>query len=745
MRKFLKKLLKKSPAVAIVAALVFILPSTARAIGFLDVLTNPLSLFVVVSGIVVDIIGYALITFAGGLVNFAFSYQRFVETSIVQIGWTLVRDMANMAFILVMLAVAFSTILQFETYGFKKIIPKLVIVALTINFSLIICGIIIDFGNSLSMFFINGGTPGGPAEVGTNIMKATRAGAMSQLRNVSGSQTATLAAVTMQLIFYIALAFILFAIGLVMMWRILKLWILIISAPAAWVAYIIKPGMFKKWWSEFINLAVVFPVVMSFFVFLSMIVGTTFQRSDGPFTNIGTSASAWSRVFPDTAFSVILQFLVVLSFLGYGIAQAGKTGTAGGAMAVKWAGQGKNWAMGKMKAGGKTTGKFAVGATAGVAGGAAVRAADRTGLTRGLAQGRDWLEKQPLIGKALGGPGAGRRAKEEKLKKDARAYTNFTPKDLEDTLKQTPITSADFAKQAAAAKALIDKDNFSLHDNPDFQKNGKWLKMLQNLQNKGGNISDLLISEPGLMFDGNLQNMLAQDPNNPAMAKKWQDVIAASGRGKEELIEKLFNEDVYKSASDFARMKVDRKGKLSKDESDRFDGIEGEKTTAMEKRYEEEKLAKRKTEALEAEIGRLESKGQDSMREEAELDMLRDQEREAIRRYTATIKDCNTRQVAITKRFAQDKIIQFVIDGLRMGGGLYAGHMSAMLSKSKKNYVGLTKELKFQSLGEGKELKDGVKNQLFAGLVANSIIAPTEPPAPPPASPPAPPPASPNT
>src|SRR3989344_575741 len=79
--------------------------------------------------LVIDLFGTLIITAAGSIVNYVFSFQSFATVPVVQIGWTISRDLANMFFILIMLLIAFGTVLRIDTYGWKKLIPKLVIAA----------------------------------------------------------------------------------------------------------------------------------------------------------------------------------------------------------------------------------------------------------------------------------------------------------------------------------------------------------------------------------------------------------------------------------------------------------------------------------------------------------------------------------------------------------------------------------------------------------------------------------------
>src|SRR3989344_1721406 len=57
--------------------------------------------------------------------------------------------------------IAFATITRRQTFGFKQLFAKLVMMALLINFSLVISGVIIDFTNVMSQFFIDKVASGG--------------------------------------------------------------------------------------------------------------------------------------------------------------------------------------------------------------------------------------------------------------------------------------------------------------------------------------------------------------------------------------------------------------------------------------------------------------------------------------------------------------------------------------------------------------------------------------------------------
>ncbi|MCH7882797.1 type IV secretion system protein [Patescibacteria group bacterium] len=87
--------------------------------------------------------------------------------------WATSRDTANLFFIFVLLTIAIATILRIETYGAKKLLPKLIIAALFINFSFLITQYVILSSNLLAGFFLDGlkGQGGVAASISEKVLK----------------------------------------------------------------------------------------------------------------------------------------------------------------------------------------------------------------------------------------------------------------------------------------------------------------------------------------------------------------------------------------------------------------------------------------------------------------------------------------------------------------------------------------------------------------------------------------------
>ena len=80
------------------------------------------------------IMGQLATLLLGVLIKIA-QYNDFINSSAVSYGWVVVRDLCNMFFVLILLIIAFASILRVDSYNLKTWLPKLVIMAVLINFS----------------------------------------------------------------------------------------------------------------------------------------------------------------------------------------------------------------------------------------------------------------------------------------------------------------------------------------------------------------------------------------------------------------------------------------------------------------------------------------------------------------------------------------------------------------------------------------------------------------------------------
>ncbi len=281
---------------------------------------------------------------------------EFTKAPIVQTGWKISRDVANMFFSLILVIIAFATILKIESYGAKNLIKNIVIAALLINFSLVIGGVIIDFSQVLTSYFFN--AAGGSTGVTEKIMKsispdnlysppnlgqiserlATIYGQTNEGKDNSSGISQFLKVAT-NLIFgtilLLLIAFVFFAGAILLIIRLIVLWFLLILAPLAWLAYILPAtgSQYHTWWSKFFKQAFFAPA-FAFFIYLSISV-----LANGPIikSNATTGFNA----------GFVINYIIVIGLLFGSLLAAQQMGAYGASGAVSLA---KKW--------GKSAGKF---------------------------------------------------------------------------------------------------------------------------------------------------------------------------------------------------------------------------------------------------------------------------------------------------------------------------------------------------------------------------------------------------
>jgi hypothetical protein len=239
---------------------VFALTGNALALGespFAGLLSEILN-------VIVGWMGKLILALFDVLVGRLAPYNAFVDSNAVTTGWVLARDIANMFFILVLLAVAFGTILKIEALNYQKILPKLLVMAVVINFSKTICGLIIDFGQVVMLTFVNAFS----AAAGGNFLNAFGLG---QLLNISLQATTDLETIND---WHVTAAYLL-AVVMMTVVLIVILWVLTILAPVAFLAGGFPVGKasaaYSTWWDNFVGAVIIGPI-LAFFLWLALLV-----------------------------------------------------------------------------------------------------------------------------------------------------------------------------------------------------------------------------------------------------------------------------------------------------------------------------------------------------------------------------------------------------------------------------------------------------------------------------------------
>ena len=197
-------------------------------------------------------------------------YNGYLDTPAVQVGWVMVRDVTNMFFVIILLIIAFGTILGVEQYEWKKMMVKFVLAAILVNFSRTICGLFIDAAQVFMVTFVNAVS----ATAGGNLIRMFK---MDEIVSFSRSvdpkdvsDTNVFIAACGALLFAAILMSVMLAYLVILLMRMLVLWVLIVLSPLAFVLSLLPQtqGQAQRWWKEFGNHVAVGPVVI-FFIWLS--------------------------------------------------------------------------------------------------------------------------------------------------------------------------------------------------------------------------------------------------------------------------------------------------------------------------------------------------------------------------------------------------------------------------------------------------------------------------------------------
>ncbi|MBI4054294.1 MAG: hypothetical protein HY397_03120 [Candidatus Doudnabacteria bacterium] len=193
--------------------------------------------------------------------------------------WQFVRNIVNMIFILMMIVIAVATILRIGSYNYKKTLGILLIMAMLVNFSLVIGQAILKVADILqgAMFSLTDRRDlndlgwnliayGFPTVSGSNIFEAV----------MNWVDTKTSEVLVMELFNFMRslLAFVVMgAIAAFLLIRLVVLWILLALSPLAYALFVLPSfaGLAKLWWSTFLKYAFFTPI-MFFFIKIAVIV-----------------------------------------------------------------------------------------------------------------------------------------------------------------------------------------------------------------------------------------------------------------------------------------------------------------------------------------------------------------------------------------------------------------------------------------------------------------------------------------
>lgn len=190
---------------------------------------------------------------------------------IIRIGWTLLRDFTNIIFILGLAYIGLAIALNLAGFNTKKAFGTLLVVALLINFTPVIAGIIVDISNIIAGFFW--------ANVDFNLMAETfkifQGDTHVWLENLMNPLNT--GRTILLILFGVAGTFILFIFSFLYFIRPVMIWMLVILSPVAFLGLVFREikgipipilsTIWSRWWNQFLQWSMI-GIPTAFFLYL---------------------------------------------------------------------------------------------------------------------------------------------------------------------------------------------------------------------------------------------------------------------------------------------------------------------------------------------------------------------------------------------------------------------------------------------------------------------------------------------
>lgn len=249
---------------------------------------------------------------AGMLFDFLFEFSISSEIyggggaqiGFLKVAWTFLRDIANLGFILTLLFISIKQIISPVSYDAKKQIPKIIIIALVINFSYFFGTVIIDTTNVLARFLftndiicVNSGSGECEGTISEAVVSAFDPQTIvdrssGPFLEATGKEELSVSMYAIILIMSIWCSWLMFKTffkaATLFLGRIAQLWVLLVLSPLAFINTILPESMKipkvaktpQSWASEFFKNAFIAPLFMFFmYLILLMVSGFDFVAS----------------------------------------------------------------------------------------------------------------------------------------------------------------------------------------------------------------------------------------------------------------------------------------------------------------------------------------------------------------------------------------------------------------------------------------------------------------------------------
>ncbi len=256
--------------------------------------------------------------------------------------WTMVRNFVNLFFILIMIVIAFATIFDIQKYNWQKLLVRLIIVALLVNFSFLIVQTASNLSDQISNQILtqvnsSQGPDGKPHSIsewlaaGFNPQKFAVANKtwLASFMDIATSSIGTALGVnlpknTVEIVFYGLMLLTLVTLVVMYLLRVFVLWGLAITAPAAFVAAILPNTRehFETWKKHLIAWTLFSPLYL---LVIAVTIGFATHRND-IISSLHIDPSDSTSFLGLLGIGDVIFYALTLTILWFGLAAVRKVG-----------------------------------------------------------------------------------------------------------------------------------------------------------------------------------------------------------------------------------------------------------------------------------------------------------------------------------------------------------------------------------------------------------------------------------
>lgn len=278
--------------------------------------------------------------------------EFFKHVPIVDMGWKILRDVANLCFIFILLYIAINTILQTKSTDTKRLLIRVVIVAIVLNFSLFFAKVIIDSSNILALQFyekmssVDNSNEDSRSSFDKGISQTFikhlgienvyRAGGSGEEQPIPTGKN-TILIMLGGVVLIIVTAFVFMAGAIMFIIRTVTLIFLLILSPLAFLAMILPQteGHWKKWIGYLLNQSFFAPIYMMMMYLVIAILSTgQFRSPQGAKINLASFLSGNAD-----SVGTLYVFVVLIALMLGALYIAKSLGAVGGDFARNVAGK----------------------------------------------------------------------------------------------------------------------------------------------------------------------------------------------------------------------------------------------------------------------------------------------------------------------------------------------------------------------------------------------------------------------